>query len=30
MYPQLWKATGLEFDKLVDKLVQLALERQEK
>jgi D-alanine-D-alanine ligase len=30
MYPQLWKATGLEFDKLVDKLVQLALEYQEK
>ncbi|MFM6899490.1 MAG: ATP-grasp domain-containing protein, partial [Microcystis panniformis] len=30
MYPQLWKATSLEFDQLVDKLVQLALERQEK
>jgi len=27
MYPQLWAATGLPFAKLVDQLVQLALER---
>jgi D-alanine-D-alanine ligase len=29
MYPQLWKATGLPFPELVDRLVQLALERDE-
>ncbi|MEG3437079.1 D-alanine--D-alanine ligase family protein [Pannus brasiliensis CCIBt3594] len=27
MYPQLWKATGLPFPELVDRLIQLALER---
>ncbi|MGL5034442.1 MAG: D-alanine--D-alanine ligase, partial [Microcystaceae cyanobacterium] len=27
MYPQLWKATGIEFENLVDQLIQLALER---
>ncbi|NJN72373.1 MAG: D-alanine--D-alanine ligase [Limnothrix sp. RL_2_0] len=26
MYPQLWKNTGIPFDNLVDKLIQLALE----
>ncbi|NES85372.1 MAG: hypothetical protein F6K10_30385, partial [Moorea sp. SIO2B7] len=29
MYPQLWEATGVPFSKLVDQLIQLALERQE-
>jgi D-alanine-D-alanine ligase len=28
MYPQLWGATGISFPQLVDRLVQLALERQ--
>ncbi len=28
MYPQLWQATGVSFPALVDRLVQLALERQ--
>lgn len=28
MYPQLWGATGLSFPELVDRLIQLALERQ--
>ena len=27
MYPQLWAATGISFPQLVDKLIQLALER---
>ncbi|MDJ0599664.1 MAG: D-alanine--D-alanine ligase family protein [Crocosphaera sp.] len=27
MYPQLWKATGISFEQLVDQLVQLALEK---
>ncbi|MEM8613759.1 MAG: D-alanine--D-alanine ligase, partial [Cyanobacteria bacterium P01_H01_bin.105] len=27
MYPMLWKATGMEFDQLVDRLIQLGLER---
>ncbi|MEO1401930.1 MAG: D-alanine--D-alanine ligase, partial [Cyanobacteria bacterium J06635_1] len=27
MYPMLWKATGVEFDELVDRLIQLGLER---
>ncbi|MDJ0731531.1 MAG: D-alanine--D-alanine ligase family protein [Crocosphaera sp.] len=27
MYPQLWKATGINFEQLVDQLVQLALEK---
>ena len=29
MYPQLWAATGVPFPQLVDRLIQLALERQE-
>ncbi len=28
MYPQLWAASGISFSELVDRLVQLALERQ--
>ncbi|MGB3693158.1 MAG: D-alanine--D-alanine ligase family protein [Spirulinaceae cyanobacterium] len=28
MYPQLWEATGIPFSELVDKLIQLALERK--
>jgi D-alanine-D-alanine ligase len=27
MYPKLWEATGLPYPKLLDKLIQLALER---
>ena len=27
MYPQLWQATGISFEQLVDKLIQLALEK---
>ena len=27
MYPQLWEASGISFSKLVDRLIQLALER---
>ena len=27
MYPQLWGATGISFSQLVDRLIQLALER---
>ncbi|MEM6350514.1 MAG: D-alanine--D-alanine ligase family protein [Cyanobacteria bacterium P01_D01_bin.14] len=27
MYPMLWKAAGIEFDELVDQLIQLGLER---
>jgi D-alanine-D-alanine ligase len=30
MYPQLWAASGVAFPKLVDKLIQFALERWEK
>ena len=29
MYPLLWQETGLPYDKLIDKLIQLALERYE-
>jgi D-alanine-D-alanine ligase len=29
MYPQLWATTGVSFPELVDRLIQLALERQE-
>jgi D-alanine-D-alanine ligase len=29
MYPKLWEATGLPYDELIDRLVQLALERFE-
>ena len=28
MYPKLWKASGLPYKKLIDRLIQLALERQ--
>ncbi|MEM1238499.1 MAG: D-alanine--D-alanine ligase family protein [Cyanobacteria bacterium P01_H01_bin.26] len=28
MYPRLWQASGVEFDQLVDRLIQLGLERQ--
>ncbi|MEO0349660.1 MAG: D-alanine--D-alanine ligase family protein [Cyanobacteria bacterium P01_A01_bin.15] len=28
MYPMLWHASGVEFDQLVDRLIQLGLERQ--
>ena len=27
MYPKLWEASGLPYDQLIDRLVQLALER---
>ena len=27
MYPKLWAASGVEYPKLIDRLVQLALER---
>ena len=30
MYPKLWEATGLKYSKLLDKLIQLALERHRK
>ncbi len=30
MYPKLWEATGLEYSKLLDKLIELALERHKK
>ena len=30
MYPMLWQASGVEFDQLVDQLIQLGLERQSK
>jgi D-alanine-D-alanine ligase len=30
MYPQLWAATGLPYDQLIDELVRLALERHER
>ena len=28
MYPQLWEATGVPFPELVDRLIQLALDRK--
>jgi D-alanine-D-alanine ligase len=28
MYPKLWEASGLAYNKLLDRLVELALERQ--
>jgi D-alanine-D-alanine ligase len=28
MYPKLWEATGLPYAKLVDRLIELALERK--
>ncbi|MDP9072014.1 MAG: D-alanine--D-alanine ligase [Actinomycetota bacterium] len=30
MYPKLWEASGLRYDKLIDELVRLALERHER
>ncbi len=27
MYPKLWEASGLPYPKLIDKLIELALER---
>ena len=29
MYPKLWQATGLGYSELIDKLIQLAIERHE-
>ena len=29
MYPKLWEATGLPYAKLIDRLVELALERHQ-
>jgi len=28
MYPKLWEASGLSFSQLLDRLIELALERQ--
>jgi D-alanine-D-alanine ligase len=30
MYPKLWQASGLKYEKLIDKLIQLAIERHKK
>jgi D-alanine-D-alanine ligase len=30
MYPKLWEATGLKYSDLLDKLIELALERHKK
>lgn len=30
MYPKMWEASGLSYSKLIDKLIQLAIERHEK
>ena len=29
MYPKLWKASGLEYTEIIDRLIELALERKE-
>jgi D-alanine-D-alanine ligase len=29
MYPKLWAASGLEYPKLIDRLIELALERHQ-
>ena len=29
MYPKLWQASGIEYPELIDKLIELALERKE-
>jgi D-alanine-D-alanine ligase len=29
MYPKLWAATGLPYPKLIDRLIELAIERWE-
>jgi D-alanine-D-alanine ligase len=28
MYPKLWEATGISYSELIDRLIQLALQRQ--
>ena len=30
MYPKLWEATGLPYPKLLDRLIELAIERHQK
>ncbi|HNU97035.1 MAG TPA: D-alanine--D-alanine ligase A, partial [Candidatus Portnoybacteria bacterium] len=30
MYPKLWEATGIKYSKLLDKLIELAIERHKK
>jgi D-alanine-D-alanine ligase len=30
MYPKLWEATGLPYPKLLDRLIELALERHDR
>jgi D-alanine-D-alanine ligase len=30
MYPKLWEASGLSYPQLIDKLIELALERHHK
>jgi D-alanine-D-alanine ligase len=30
MYPKLWEATGISYGELIDKLIQLAIERFER
>ena len=30
MYPQMWQASGLPYDELIDELVRLAVERHER
>jgi D-alanine-D-alanine ligase len=30
MYPKLWEESGLPYDRLIDELVELALERHER
>ncbi len=30
MYPKMWEATGLEYSKLIDRLIELALDSKSK
>jgi D-alanine-D-alanine ligase len=30
MYPKLWEASGLSYGELIDRLIQLAIERHER
>jgi len=30
MYPKLWEATGISYSELIDRLIQLAIERFER
>jgi D-alanine-D-alanine ligase len=30
MYPKLWEATGISYSELIDKLIELAIERFER